>query len=87
MRITDDSYRTATNVEQLRLNQELTLLAQQVGVEVIDPSSKLCRAGVCDRLTPEGAPVYRDQTHLSEGWIMANASFLDPVFVESAPRK
>lgn len=82
LRLTDASYRTQISIDQLRLNEELTALAQEVGVGVIDPSATLCRAGICDRLTAEGAPVYRDQTHLSEGWIRANASFLDPVFVK-----
>lgn len=63
--------------QQLALRQDLTHMADELGVEIIDPVSRLCVDGSCLRSTSVGLPVYSEASHLSARWIVDNADYID----------
>ncbi len=63
---------------QQRVRAMLTQVAERAHVRVIDPMDTLCIADACLRLTSDGEPIYKDDSHLSAAWIEKYAGYLDP---------
>ena len=63
---------------QQRVRDLLTQVARRAHVQVIDPMDTLCIAEGCLRLTSDGEPIYKDDSHLSAAWIEKYAGYLDP---------
>jgi hypothetical protein len=68
--------------QQLALRRELTQMAEESGVEVIDPVSRLCVGAVCLRSTSVGLPVYSEASHLSARWVADNADYMDRTLLD-----
>lgn len=62
---------------QMQVREQLIEIAKRAGAQIIDPLVKLCREDMCDRLTADGDPVFKDNNHLSPLWIEKNADYID----------
>lgn len=60
-------------------------LAAASGAQVIDVMAHLCKDGQCVRTMPDGAPAYKDDSHLRPAYTRYYANYLDQVFLEDAP--
>jgi peptidoglycan/LPS O-acetylase OafA/YrhL len=58
---------------------DLTRIARETGVRVIDPVAALCDAKRCEALTPDGRPIYTDAIHLNATFARHEARFIDPL--------
>ncbi len=68
--------------DQARLNERLLQLAAASGAQVIDVMAHLCKDGQCVRTMPDGAPAYKDDSHLRPAYTRHYANYLDRVFLE-----
>jgi hypothetical protein len=68
---------------EVKLRQEMIAVANHAGVEVIDPALRLCDEGKCDRMTNDGKPIYKDNSHLSSVWVKDNADYLDRAVIRA----
>jgi len=66
-------FQAATATAQNRLRR----LAQESGVQIIDPSNYLCSAGKCATTSPSGVPYYSDGTHLRASYVRDHVTYLD----------
>jgi hypothetical protein len=73
---------TPIETRQSALRRELASLAEEVGVEIIDPNSKLCVDDLCIRSTRDGIPVYQEGSHLSAQWVRDNADYIDQTLLD-----
>ncbi len=71
----------ATDPAQFELRRQMIDLAERAGVEVIDPMTSLCDSGNCARLTRDGLPIYKDNSHLSASWVKDHADYLDKTVI------
>jgi peptidoglycan/LPS O-acetylase OafA/YrhL len=67
----------SADINQLQIRGQLIEIARSAGVEIIDPLAKLCHDNMCERLTADGEPVFKDNNHLSPLWIEKNADYID----------
>jgi hypothetical protein len=71
--------RAPLSPSQQQLRERLRQVAERGGAKVIDPVAALCTPqGQCLRTTPDGAPIYKDATHLRAAYVRHSATFLDP---------
>jgi peptidoglycan/LPS O-acetylase OafA/YrhL len=68
--------------DQAKLNQRLLQIAAASGAEAIDVLAHLCKDGQCVRTMPDGAPAYKDDSHLRPAYTRHFANYLDKVFLE-----
>lgn len=73
------------NNDQLKLRAELLSVAQQAGINVIDPVDHLCRDGECAALDVSGNPIYKDNNHLRASYARDHTSYIDPAFLNVKP--
>lgn len=79
MHATPVSPRAPVSPSQQQLRERLRQVAERGGAKVIDPVAALCTPeGQCLRTTPDGAPIYKDATHLRAAYVRQSATFLDP---------
>jgi peptidoglycan/LPS O-acetylase OafA/YrhL len=70
---------TASVIERIRpVVARLRQIAQNTGAIAIDPIPSLC-AESCQLLTPEGLPVFMDESHLNPAFVKAHVSYLDDI--------
>ncbi|WP_225780884.1 acyltransferase family protein [Xenophilus sp. Marseille-Q4582] len=63
---------------QKALHERLARIAQANGARVLDPLPTLCTPeGQCLRTDAEGAPVYKDATHLRARYVREAATYMD----------
>jgi hypothetical protein len=76
---------TDMSAAQLRLHDELVLLAQRSGAAVIDPYPALCTGLKCIRISDAGIPIYKDPSHLSAAFIRDHADYIDRTLMSRGP--
>jgi peptidoglycan/LPS O-acetylase OafA/YrhL len=70
---------TASVVERIRpVVARLRLIAKHTGAIAIDPIPALCTDS-CELLTPEGLPVFMDESHLNPAFVKTHVHYLDDV--------
>ena len=63
---------------QRALHDRLVRIAQENGAQVLDPMPSLCTPeGQCLRADAQGAPVYKDATHLRAAFVREAARYMD----------
>jgi len=65
-------------VEMLRpVDEQLRRIANNIGATVIDPADTLCTPIVCPAVQDDGAPIFKDKSHLRESYVRTNFLALD----------
>lgn len=54
--------------------------AREAGAEVIDPFNAFCHDGDCDVSTPDGGPIFMDDSHIRASYVHDHVHYLDPYF-------
>jgi hypothetical protein len=65
------------------LEARLREIAESAGAKVIDPLDYLC-SDVCDVISADGIPLYRDQGHLNPAFVRSHVNFLDKLIQQDA---
>jgi peptidoglycan/LPS O-acetylase OafA/YrhL len=68
--------------KELKLRDQLRVMAERAGATVIDPFSALCHNDVCRITSPTGQPIYKDSGHLNPDWAVGHADFIDAAVAE-----
>jgi len=66
----------AIDPHQVAVHDTLVRLADQLGIDVIDPLPSLCKGSLCMRAL-HGQPVYMDEDHLRASFVRKHAIFID----------
>jgi peptidoglycan/LPS O-acetylase OafA/YrhL len=77
----DISRTTDMDAVQMRLRHELIRLGKRSGAEIIDPYPELCEGQRCIRISDDGIPIYKDQSHLSALFVRDHADYIDRTLV------
>jgi hypothetical protein len=64
------------SAEQISLNKDLTAMARKLGVEVIDPTSKLYKVREFRVTTDDKQFIYTDKSHLRSLYVRGNAQYI-----------
>lgn len=62
------------------VDQRVSAVAQQVGAEVVDPFAEFCRKEHCDISTPDGTPIFIDDSHIRASYALDQIHYLDRFF-------
>lgn len=79
--LADISHTTEMDTAQMQLRYELIRLGKRSGAEIIDPYPQLCEKQQCIRISDDGIPIYKDQSHLSALFIQDHADYIDRTLV------
>jgi hypothetical protein len=61
------------------VREKLLAVAHSAGAQVIDPMQWMCDATTCRGETADGAPIYKDASHLRAAYVRDHAVFMDQV--------
>jgi peptidoglycan/LPS O-acetylase OafA/YrhL len=61
----------------------LEAAAKRAGAIVIDPMQSLCDTGVCQAVSADGKPIYRDEFHLRSSYIRDHVRYLDAAVLDT----
>ena len=61
----------------------LEAAAKRAGAIVVDPMQSLCDTGVCQAVTNDGKPIYRDEFHLRIPYIRDHVRYLDVTVMDT----
>jgi len=59
------------------IKKDLVSLAEQNGIEIIDPTKYVCGDATCPSVDADGEPMYKDGQHLRPYFVRKNAAFMD----------
>jgi len=64
----------------LDVDCRVATVAQQVGAEVVDPFTEFCHNEHCDISTPDGKPIFMDDSHIRASYAHDQIHYLDRFF-------
>lgn len=64
----------------LDVDRRVATVAQQVGAEVVDPFTEFCHNEHCDISTPDGKPIFMDDSHIRASYAHDQIHYLDRFF-------
>lgn len=63
------------------ISMRLKSIAKKYSATILDPQDNLCVKKLCDRVTQEGNPIYKDEAHLRPFYVRSYITFLDQVML------
>jgi hypothetical protein len=66
------------------IRKDLRDLANELGIQFIDPIDYLCRENSCPTISNEGEPINSDPNHLNPHFVQKNATFIDQTMLTSS---